>query len=86
MELAKKIYEITDTFPAREIYGLSSQMQRAAVSVPSNIAEGSGEIRKRNLCSSFIFRVDLSLNWRRSLNYPKCWTTYMKKNTTIPPD
>ncbi|PZC52376.1 MULTISPECIES: four helix bundle protein [unclassified Mesotoga] len=42
MELAKKIYEITEDFPARETYGLSSQMQRAAVSVPSNIAEGSG--------------------------------------------
>lgn len=34
------IYRITESFPKHEIYGLSSQMQRAAVSIPSNIAEG----------------------------------------------
>ncbi|HRY84633.1 MAG TPA: four helix bundle protein, partial [Candidatus Cloacimonadota bacterium] len=33
---------LTGTFPKHEVYGLSSQMQRAAVSIPSNIAEGSG--------------------------------------------
>ena len=39
--LARRIYETTATFPDRERYGLKSQMQRAAVSVTSNIAEGS---------------------------------------------
>jgi four helix bundle protein len=38
--LAKQIYEITANFPEREKFGLVSQMRRAAVSVPSNIAEG----------------------------------------------
>jgi four helix bundle protein len=42
MNLAKKIYEITEKFPDSERYGLSSQMRRASVSIPSNIAEGSG--------------------------------------------
>ncbi|AKI96518.1 four helix bundle protein [Kosmotoga pacifica] len=47
MFLAKKIYEITKSFPTYEQYGLSLQMQRAAVSVPSNIAEGSGRNHKK---------------------------------------
>ncbi|MBI4685506.1 MAG: four helix bundle protein [Nitrospirae bacterium] len=40
IKLVKLIYEITKTFPNSEIYGLTSQIRRAAVSVPSNIAEG----------------------------------------------
>lgn len=40
MELTKQIYRLTQDFPDREKYGLISQMRRAAVSVPSNIAEG----------------------------------------------
>jgi four helix bundle protein len=41
MDLVEKIYELTKTFPREEIYGLSSQLRRAAVSGPSNIAEGA---------------------------------------------
>lgn len=39
-ELAKKIYKSTENFPKSEIYGLTSQIRRASVSIPSNIAEG----------------------------------------------
>ena len=43
VELADTIYTLTASFTKSEVYGISSQMQRAAVSVPSNIAEGSGK-------------------------------------------
>lgn len=40
MDLVKEIYLLTEKFPKSEVYGLSSQMQRASVVIPSNIAEG----------------------------------------------
>lgn len=41
MTLVKDVYQITASFPKEEIYALTSQMRRAAVSIPSNIAEGA---------------------------------------------
>jgi four helix bundle protein len=40
--LVKDIYSITSNFPKEELYGLTSQMKRCSISIPSNIAEGSG--------------------------------------------
>lgn len=42
MDLAESIYKLTDELPPKEQYGLCSQMRRASVSIPSNIAEGYG--------------------------------------------
>jgi four helix bundle protein len=42
MDVAEQIYRLTAAFPKSETYGLSSQMRRSAVSIPSNIAEGQG--------------------------------------------
>jgi four helix bundle protein len=40
MDVVIETYDLTESFPAKEMYGLQSQMRRASVSVPSNIAEG----------------------------------------------
>jgi four helix bundle protein len=42
MKLAIDVYRVTAEFPRHELYGLSQQLRRAAVSIPSNIAEGKG--------------------------------------------
>jgi four helix bundle protein len=42
MDFVESVYRITRTFPREEIYALTSQLRRAAVSIPSNIAEGQG--------------------------------------------
>ena len=40
IEISDKIYSVTESFPKTELYGLTSQMRRSAISIPSNIAEG----------------------------------------------
>jgi four helix bundle protein len=56
MDLVIEVYKLTDKFPQREMYGLSSQIRRAAVSVPSNIAEGRG----RNSRKDFIHFIRIA--------------------------
>lgn len=57
IELVEKIYKGTNVFPREEIYGITSQMRRAAVSIPSNIAEGVA----RNSRKEFIQFLYISL-------------------------
>jgi four helix bundle protein len=44
IQMAVAVYRLTQDFPREELYGLTSQMRRAAVSIPSNIAEGHGRL------------------------------------------
>jgi four helix bundle protein len=46
MSLANDVYNLSDKFPKREVFGLTSQIRRAVVSVPSNIAEGQGRLTR----------------------------------------
>jgi four helix bundle protein len=47
MALVKNVYRATQTFPQQEMYGLTAQMRRAAVSIPSNLAEGAARTGRR---------------------------------------
>src|SRR2546425_11275675 len=50
MELAVTVYDATRKFPKEELYGLTSQMRRASVSIAANIAEGQGRRQKGEFC------------------------------------
>ncbi|WP_341529975.1 four helix bundle protein [Nostoc sp. UHCC 0302] len=60
MSLAESCYKVTKLFPREEIYGMTSQIRRAAVSIPANIAEGYGR-RTRGEYIQFLYIAQGSL-------------------------
>ncbi len=72
LELAEAVYRETRLFPKEEVYGLTSQIRRAVVSIPSNIAEGQGRSTRKDfrafLCTSRgsvnELRTQLELSYR----------------------
>lgn len=54
MSLALEVYKLTDKLPREEVYGLTSQMRRCAISIPSNIAEGRRRASRKELERFFV--------------------------------
>jgi four helix bundle protein len=69
------LYRLTETFPAKETYGLTSQIRRAAISVPSNIAEGAARTTKRefahylSMARGSLGEIDTQLIIAKQLDY-----------------
>ena len=64
MDLVEDIYKLTASFPTEEKFGIVSQMTRAAVSIPSNIAEGAG----RNSDKDFAHFISIAIGSLYELN------------------
>ena len=77
MLLVKEIYMLTATFPEAEKFGLTSQMNRASVSIPSNIAEGWGRLSRKSyiqflrIARGSLFELETQLLITKELNYIK---------------
>lgn len=73
--LATHIYQVTEQFPKSEVYGLTSQMRRAAVSVPSNIAEGAARFSNKefaqflNIAGGSLSELDTQIEIACNLDY-----------------
>lgn len=75
MQLAACIYAVTEKFPKSEVYGLTSQMRRAAVSVPSNIAEGAARFSVKefmqflNIAGGSLSELDTQITLAATLGF-----------------
>ena len=81
MDLVVLVYRVTEEFPSREMFGLCNQLRRAAVSVPSNIAEGQGRntnadfVRYLSIARGSLQEVQTQLEISRRLGYIQDETT-----------
>ncbi len=77
MQFVTDVYKLTEKFPREEIYGLTGQIKRAVVSVPSNIAEGQGRdsakefIRHLSFSYGSLMEVETQLQIAANLGYLK---------------
>ena len=81
MDLCTEIYRMSETFPRREMFGLTQQLRRSAASVPSNIAEGEGKCgpgqRKQFLghARGSLYELETQLTLAKRVGYnvsPEC--------------
>lgn len=75
MILVTEVYQLTNSFPKEEIYGLTSQIRRSSISIPSNIAEGYGRdgnkdyLKFLNIAVSSLFEIQTQLEISFNLKY-----------------
>jgi len=75
MDLVESVYQVTRSFPRHEVYGLTAQLRRAAVSVPSNIAEGHGRrhlgdyLHHLSIANGSLFELETHLLLAQRLTY-----------------
>lgn len=75
MNLVTEVYQITNAFPKEEVYGLTSQLRRSAISIPSNIAEGYGKegnkdyLKILNIGISSLFEMQTQLEISFNLKF-----------------
>lgn len=83
--LVKQVYELTRLFPKDELYGMTSQIRRATISVPSNIAEGCGRSHvKESLQFFFVARGSLyEMETQILLAFDLEWITQAQMDDTI---
>jgi four helix bundle protein len=85
MALAREIYAVTAGFPKEETFGLTSQMRRSAVSVPSNIAEGAARGGKREfhqflvITRGSLMELETQVILSHDLGYVEDHTNLMEK-------
>lgn len=85
IDFVSEIYKITKTFPKEEIYGLTNQIRRSAVSVPSNIAEGSARqsdkefIQFLYIAMGSLVEVETQLIIAQNLSYIDDIDNYLSK-------
>jgi four helix bundle protein len=82
MDLVQHVYEVTSAFPKHELYGLTSQIRRAAVSIPSNIAEGQA----RNTTGEFKYQLGVAKGSLAELETEiilSCRLGYLQSEATI---
>jgi four helix bundle protein len=75
MQMVTCIYQLTGDFPKNELYGLTSQIRRCAISIPSNIAEGYGRnstddyLRFLNISQASLYELQTQLEISANLNF-----------------
>jgi hypothetical protein len=70
VQLVEDVYAATRTFPKEEKYGLTSQLRRSAVSIPSNISEGFARFHRRSTRNSCMYRSEVVQSSPRKLLLP----------------